>query len=182
MNTNIYKISNSKIICRVLPFFARGRKLVLFLEAISIPLMKLNRDFVDWAYEMVLRVKMTAQTTVLTWYLNYKFRSRFINQQDSFVILQDDEIDYLIAFNIDENIPVEVLGKRIVNTNEQSLLTRLSKPMKDFSQRMFSYVIVINAPAITTTASYTNKHYLRDITQVLNYYKISFVKYDIVIN
>ena len=182
MNTDIYKINNSKIICRVLPFFARGRKLVLFLEAVSIPLIRLNRAFVEWAYEMVVRVKMTAQTIVLTWYLNYKFKHLFQNSHDSFEILQDDEIEYLIAFNIDEVIPIKILASRIVNNNEQGLLSSLSKPMKDISKRLFSYSITINAPAITTTQTYTNRQYLKDITEALNYYKISFVKYIININ
>jgi hypothetical protein len=42
MNTDIYKISNSKIICRVLPFFARGRRMILFLESVSTPLIRLH--------------------------------------------------------------------------------------------------------------------------------------------
>ncbi len=54
MNTNIYRISNARIICRVLPFFARGRKTILFLEAIASPLVSLHKKFLLWSYEMVV--------------------------------------------------------------------------------------------------------------------------------
>jgi len=182
MNTDIYKISNSKIICRVLPFFARGRKLILFLEAISTPLIKLHRAFLEWAFEMVMRVKITSQTTILIWYLNYKFGPKFQNTGDTFVIEQDNELGYLVTFNLNEVTSMEILGSHILNTSEQSSLELLSRPLKDLSQRLFTSSITITAPAITTTAAYTNKNYLKDIREIVDNYKTSFVKYNIVIN
>jgi hypothetical protein len=182
MNTDIYNISNSKIICRVLPFFARGRKMILFLESIATPLIKLHKAFVTWTFEMVLKVKITSQTTVLRWYLDYKFGHLFQDQNDSFEILQDNELDYLIAFNMSEKEAISILAKRVVNVSEQSSLELLSNPIKDASTNVYPTQITINAPAIIDAIDYTKREYYADIKQIIDRYKTTFVRYNIVIN
>ena len=115
MNTDIYKISNSKTICRVLPFFARGRRMILFLEAVASPLISLHKKFLKWAYKMLFKLKITAQTDVMVWYLNYLFNERFVNNADSFTIEQDFEIKNLVAFNYAELATLKILGIKIYN-------------------------------------------------------------------
>lgn len=131
---------------------------------------------------MVMRVKITSQTTILIWYLNYKFGTKFQNTGDTFVIEQDNELGYLMAFNLSEEAPIEILGTYISNNDEFSSLENILAPVKEFSKRMFSSTILIIAPTINVTAEYTNKKYLSDIKSVIDKYKISFVKYNIVIN
>jgi len=187
MNTDIYKISNSKIICRVLPFFARGRRMILFLEAVSTPLIRLHKKFLVWAYDMILRLKMTFQTAIIIWYLNHKFSDYFVNKSDSFEISQDAELDYLVAFNMNEAAVMEIFGTRVLNISESESLSVLAKPVKPMSLRVLANQITISAPEIAigtdkVPSGYTNKDYLSDIKAVLDEYKTSFVKYSIVIN
>ena len=180
MNTDIYNISNSKIICRLLPFFARGRKMILFLEAVSTPLIKLHNSFLQWAYEQIVKVKITFQTSVMIWYLNYKFSNLFVNIHDSFEVIQDQETAHFILFNKNESEIIEILGTRVTNTDEDTY-ELISKPIKDAGSPDPNLITIV-APAINTTEDYTEKQYKFDINEIISKYKTSFVKYQIVIN
>ncbi len=182
MNRDIYKISNSKTICRVLPFFARGRRMILFLEAVASPLISLHKKFLKWAYKMLFKLKITAQTDVMVWYLNYLFNERFVNNADSFTIEQDFEIKNLVAFNYAELATLKILGIKIYNDSEEETALSLSKPTKDISAALQSSTVIIHAPVITTDANYTEQQYKSDILAAINEYKTSFVNYIIQIN
>lgn len=177
MNTDIYKISNSKTICRVLPFFARGRKMILFLEGISSPLVSLHKKFLTWAYKMLLSLKVTAQVEVMTWYLNHLFRSRFAHEEDTFVISDNYAVKNLVAFNYSEATMLKVIDVRIYDTDEQEEALSLSKPIGDIDDRIESDLVFIHAPRIKPDADYSEREYRRDILSAINEYKTSFVGY-----
>lgn len=183
MNTDIYNISNSKIICRVLPFFARGRKMILFLEAVATPLISLHRRFLRWAMQMIIKVRVTAQTDVLVWYLNYLFSQHFADPTDTFTIEQDFDIRHLVAFNYKELATLKILGIKIYDeaTEEEDELS-LSRPTRDINARLQSSTVIIHAPAITEASGYTERQYRADIMSAVNDYKTSFVQYIIEIN
>lgn len=182
MTTDIYKISNSKIICRILPFYMRGRKMILFLEAVASPLINLHKEFLTWAYKMVLKTKITSQTDVIIWYLNYLFNSHFYNHADSFTIEQDAEIENLMAFNYREIALYKMVGVQIFDTEEEQISQVVSRPTRDFNDRLNSNVITIHAPKLKSDPNYTNMNYVTEIMEVINEYKTSFRKYVIEIN
>lgn len=182
MTTDIYKISNSKIISRLLPFYARGRKMYLFLEAVASPLINTHKAFLTWAYDMILKTKITSQTDVLIWYLNYKFNVHFNNIEDSFAIDQEAEIENLMAFNYREIAFFKMVGVKIFDGDESEDEYDISKPTRDFNKRNQANVITIHAPKLKNDASYTAIEYRTEIMEVINYYKTSFRKYVIEIN
>ena len=182
MTTDIYKISNQKIICRVLPFYARGRKMILLLEAIASPLISLHNTFLTWAYGMLLKTKVTAQTDVLIWYLNYLFKEHFYNQNDSFSIEQDQDPEDLISFNYREIANFKMLGTKIFDVSEESDALLYSKATRDFESRMDVNSIVIHAPKLKSDANYTAINYMQEIHKVIDEYKTSFRNYAISIN
>lgn len=181
MNTNIYRISNAKIICRVLPFFARGRKTILFLEAIASPLVSLHKNFLAWSYEMVVNAKVTFQTVVFIWYLNHKFSGHFVDSSDSFEISQDQENDGLVIFYMDETELMSVFSSRVFNVSEKKMLVDYSQPLDSIENHTSVNIIVIKAPAITETEDYNTTQYIRDILVVVEEYKTSFGKCNVII-
>lgn len=182
MTTDIYKISNSKIICRILPFFARGRKMILFIEAAASPLINLHKSFLAWAYKMILKTKITSQTDVLIWYLNYLFNEHFYNHGDSFSIEQDVEIENLVAFNYKEIAGFKMIGTKIFDVSEENDALIYSRATRDFNSRMSVNAIIIHAPKLKADDNYTVINYMQEIHAVIEEYKTSFREYVISIN
>ena len=156
--------------------------MILFLEAVASPLISLHNAFLGWAYGMILKTKVTAQTDVLIWYLNYLFNEHFNNYGDSFSIEQDQDPDDLIAFNYREIANFKMLGTKIFDVNEESDALLYSKATRDFESRMQVNSIVIHAPKLKSDENYTAINYMQDIHKVIDEYKTSFRKYDISIN
>ena len=190
MNTDIYKIDNAKLICRLLPFFVRGRKMILFLEAAASPLVSLHNKFLSWAYETIVDVHATFQEQLFVWYLNHKFRKHFIDDNDSFYVSQSQEGDGLIVFNTDEHEMMKIFSSRIFNNEQGDLvddvynidrLKEYSKPMLTPQDRRSIGVITIYAPKINETADYANTNYVDDIMKLVKNYKTSFGKINIII-
>jgi len=68
-----YSVNIEKQINRLLPYYLRGRKMMLFLHAISSPLQFFNTgdgEFNKWAHRKLLDLSMCAQRMRLVWYLN----------------------------------------------------------------------------------------------------------------
>ena len=68
-----YSINIGKQISRLLPFYLRGRKNMLFLQAVSKPLEFFNDSddgFTKWANRKLLELSMCAQEKRILWYLN----------------------------------------------------------------------------------------------------------------
>lgn len=86
INTDKYNITNSRIINMVLPFYARGRRISLLLEAIAHPLKSIHTTYKNWALERLIEASVTSQPMSIVWYLNHKFRKYFQNKNDSFQI------------------------------------------------------------------------------------------------
>lgn len=156
--------------------------MILFLEAVASPLINLHNAFLIWAYKMVLKTKITSQTDVIIWYLNYLFNEHFYNHVDSFTIDQDAEIENLMAFNYREIALYKMVGVQIFDTEEEEVSQVISRPTRDFNNRLDSNVITIHAPKLKNDANYTAMNYVKDIMNVINEYKTSFRKYVIIIN
>lgn len=182
MTTDIYNISNAKTICRTLPFFVRGRKMILFLEAAASPLISLHKTFLKWVMKMIIKTKITSQIGVLIWYLNYLFKERFLNESDSFDIDDEVGIDWLTGFNYREIAMYGIVGVRIFSTEENEFESEysISKPTKDINKRLDRVPIIVHAPKLN--GEYTEADYVRDILEVIDEYKTSFREWKVVIN
>lgn len=80
MNTSQFKIDINKAICRLLPFYLRGRRIILFLEGIAKPLDNFNNgenSFASWADKTLLSASMSAQPMRLEWYLNHLYKEKW---------------------------------------------------------------------------------------------------------
>lgn len=75
-----YKINFDKIINQLVPFYLRGRKLILYLQAIMSPLRRINNEFAEYAKETRIEASMTSQIFKFEWYLNRKFSKFFASQ------------------------------------------------------------------------------------------------------
>lgn len=85
MNSIQYHININKTICRLLPFYLRGRRLILFLEGIASPLNSFNtgeKAFHKWANETLIEASMSAQPMRLEWYLNHLFKEEWGLKED----------------------------------------------------------------------------------------------------
>ena len=86
INIDFANINNAKLIGRLLPFWARGKKVSLFLQAILCPIASAHNSFKIWALEKFIECHITAQKASLEWYLRYKLKSHFHNENDNFFI------------------------------------------------------------------------------------------------
>lgn len=87
INIDFTNIDNAKMIGRLLPFWARGRKTALLLQALLRPIITAHNRFQTWALDKYIEYHITAQSPSLEWYLKYKLGSHFYNHSDSFSIL-----------------------------------------------------------------------------------------------
>lgn len=86
INIDFANINNAKLIGRLLPFWARGKKVSLFLQAILSPIASAHNSFKIWALEKFIECHITAQKASLEWYLRYKLKYHFHNENDNFLL------------------------------------------------------------------------------------------------
>lgn len=80
MNIRQYTVNINKAICRLLPYYLRGRRLISLLEGSAKPLDDFNNGpnaFHIWAKETLIKASMTAQPIKLERYLNYLFKDKW---------------------------------------------------------------------------------------------------------
>ncbi len=68
-----YSIDISKQVNRLVPWYLRGRRMLLFLQGISYPLNFFNDSetgFNGWAHRKLYELSMTAQKLRLEWHIN----------------------------------------------------------------------------------------------------------------
>ena len=186
INTDKYNVSNNKIICEVLPFYARGRKIISLLESAIFPIISIHDKFKKWALEKLIEASVTSQPTVLIWYLNHVFRSKFENQENSFQIVTDATEDGATIWYLDEQILHTGNTPWMPDSENDSggdgytnLVTKDLDEEKDVQQAD----ILIFAPKIKETSNYTNDIYMGDIRYYIDKYITVFnMTYRITIN
>lgn len=87
-----YKLPTDRLVNQLVPYFLSGRKYVLFLQSLIYPLQVINEWFVKFAKEKQIEARMTSQTMYFEWYLNYKFKEYFANQDNSIYIKDSQTI------------------------------------------------------------------------------------------
>ena len=186
INTDKYAITNSRVIGMTLPFFARGKIASNFLEAIASPLVGIHKAFREWALWRLIEASITSQPMSLVWYLNFVFRSKFVNPEDSFVITTDNLEQNTAIWYLREQAEHEqyspylqydsVGGDPWISPEKRAFVTR------SIEEGMINTAdIVIYAPEINITAKYDNTNYRNEIRSRVDRYMVCSVGYDVVI-
>lgn len=140
INIDFTNIDNAKIIGRTLPFWVRGRKASLLLQALLHPIISVHRSFQAWALERYIECNITAQKMSIEWFLKHKLKSHLYNPEDNFTVTQDpSEIeDPSYAFSKNETY---VLAPAIIDTvnyshddYERDIRNIMSKYMINFNK------------------------------------------------
>lgn len=176
INIDFTNIDNAKLIGRLLPFWARGRLTSLLLQALLYPIGSIHRIFQRWALDTYIDYHITAQKATLEWYLKYKLRAHFLNEDDEFFIAHgtsDLNLNYA-TFNTgrwENDLPWSnyYLWQ---NDYEESIFGD-----KGFHADQTN----VYAPAIVDTISYNHEDYERDIRLIMSKYLTNFKKINIVI-
>jgi len=81
-----YKLFADKLINILLPSSQRGRSHTLWLQSLVSPLQTVNDTFQDFVKEKKIEAHMTSQVLHFEWYLNHKFNSYLVNQDEEITI------------------------------------------------------------------------------------------------
>lgn len=91
INVGFLNIDNSKLVGRLLPYWARGKNTSLLLQAILSPITSVHNNFKLWALEQYIYAHITSQAMSIEWYLKYRLKSHFVNEAHSFIV-SDEEV------------------------------------------------------------------------------------------
>lgn len=175
INVGFTDIDNAKMIGRLLPFWARGRRISLLLQAILNPIVADHRSFQAWALERYAECHVTAQPPSLQWYLAYKLSSHFRHPDASFRISQDGmEYLYSARQGLWDNDELWDNGALWGKGDETMLVD--TRQVEDAEH------IRLYAPEIVETVNYDRSDYERDIRSILSKYLTTFGTVEIVIS
>lgn len=174
INVDFTNIDNARMVGRILPFWARGRKMSLLIQALIYPLKYVHDNFKLWALERYIENHITGQKLSIEWYLKYKLHSHFKTTTDTFFITQHlDELMVHLTTGFWDNT---VKWNNYVKW-ENGKVGQLS----DFDEALEGTTIVY-APPIIETISYNYEDYERDIRFIMSKYMINFSKINILIS
>lgn len=180
MWANKYHIDVPKAIGKLLPFYVRGRKLTLLLEAILQPINSLHKVWLEWAQEKIIEASITSQPMSLTWYLNHKFRDHFADQNDSFYITDGVGSPTNIIFTEREYKRSDEYSKHVYMETEG--MESVTMNIWNYGEILETYAgFVVIAPKPLITSIYGEDEYKHEITRIINKYNTSFSKYQLTI-
>lgn len=169
---NFLNIDNAKLVGRLLPFWARGRRVSLFLQACLSPLISIHNAFKAWGIERFIEGSVTAQKPSIEWYLNYKLKKYFKTKTDSFRIISG--INTAISC-------YSTPGWRNDIHWDNSLYWGIIIPVDDEYLETRGQTNVY-APAIIESINYSKEDYERDIRYIMSKYMVTFCKIKIIIS
>lgn len=186
INTDKYNITNSRIISMVLPFYARGRKTILLLEAISHPLVSIHTAYKSWALERMIEAHITSQPMSIIWYLNYVFRKYFKNKTDSFRISQDAANQNSVVWYVEEQYLHEGSTPWLLENSSETLSDGNKLVTRNYNEQQgetASADITVYAPQINETSLFDNEKYLLKAREIIDkYLTVQDLVYTITIN
>lgn len=172
-----YSINFDKIINQLTPHYLGGRRLILYLQAITQPLHIINSQFVKWAEDTIIEYTMTSQVIRLEWYLDRQFRKYFQNKQDRFSI-KNGRRNGVPVYWEEADIP----------DNENVLLKYESEGKRDST--VFTYhdeitdtndcSFIVYSPIINSQL--TIKEYVAMVSFIIDKYKVAGKTYKIIFN
>lgn len=203
INVDFTNVDNARMIGRLLPFWARGRKLSLLLQALMSPIVNVHLSFKSWALERYIECHITAQRLSLEWYLRYKLKSHFLNEGDAFYVTQgvnetvscfsSDRWRNALHWDNDLRWGVDTEPLVYMNMNLTCVNTGLWEDRYLWNNALVwenedngkkydddylesSGKTTVYAPAMVDTVEYDHSDYERDIRSILSKYMINFNK------
>lgn len=191
INIDFVKINNAILIGRLLPFWARGRKTSLLLQAILSPIISAHNNFKAWALERFIECHITSQRPSLEWFLKYKLKKHFLNGCDVFTIVNGNDKSICCFNNYNRSSQQPWDNQMLCDVNAGPLIDtksgkrRINDANRDddniYNRPMLIDSIVVNAPAIVNTINYNYEDYERDIRYIMSKYMINFKRIYIII-
>lgn len=172
INIDFTNIDNSKLVGMLLPFWARGRKLSMLIQALIYPLKYAHTNFRNWAFETYVEHHITGQKMSLEWFLKHRLKKHFLSPSDSFFITQSiDELKQYLSYGLWNN---EENWNNYVNWDNG-----FNGEIPDIDTSLNGNTLVY-APRIVETVSYDYADYERDIRFIMSKYMINFSKIHII--
>lgn len=180
MQSDKYKIDLPATIGKILPFYMRGRKLSLLLEAILNPIGMLHDAWVRWSEEQIIDASMTSQPLAIAWYLKHKLYDHLINKGDEFLVKNGIDSPTSILFTERESFKSDEYSQHVYCMNEDmDVLTMTVMTSVEVIDDNINFAII--APEIKETSMYDEEDYKHEITRIVNGYNTSFKTYQIII-
>ena len=173
-------INNERLVGMLLPFWARGKKMFLFLLSCLRPLVSLHSNFSSWALERYIESHITGQKYPLEWYLTYKLSSHF----------QDKNARFRITYGEGDAQNVMFFGIEYYKSNQYTAPIYYKSEDKAQDEMILYYrgekeekngVMTVYAPAIVPVINYDQEDYEIDIHNILSMFLTTFKKYIITI-
>lgn len=194
MDVDRYKINNTSLIGRILPFFARGRRLQSFLIGITTPLTGLHGSFLSWALMRKAECVATSQPIMLLWYLKKVFENLIENNQSQFSLEYNSDASYLYICEDDDELSghlpddnlysfedstdeTDILGRGISGVDSNCLIFTKDRFEMDFES--VGAMLCVYAPKQMSGISDDN--YKRMIRQCLDRLLVYNMEYEILI-
>lgn len=187
INVDFVNIDNSKLIGRLLPFWARGKYISLLLQSILSPIVSVHNNFKLWALDKYIYTHITSQAMSIEWYLRYRLKSHFVNESQSFLVRDE-------GLSVNEDGEIEGMtdiytcfgGETWVNEFDWKNNVWWATPYDpenpgnnvDSEKSQFIYVY---APAIVSTINYNQDDYVRDINYIMSQFITNFKAIKIII-
>lgn len=175
IDVKFIEIDNASLIGKLLPFWARGRKITMLLQAILSPIESIHATFSRWALEKYIECHITAQKPSIEWFLKYKLKSHFKNVDDNFLISQ----------GVNEMVSCFSSGvwREGLHWDEEILFVEEADGEGE-AEYEDDYIetdgrINLYAPEIVCTIDYDYDDYERDIRNIMDKYLTTFSKVDI---
>lgn len=175
INVDFTNIDNTKLVGRLLPFWARGRRMNLFLQAVLSPLITVHDKFKKWALERYIECHITSQAMSLQWYLKYRLHTHFLNE-DSIFYIAPSYNDVYACFSVGDWNNDLLWHNTMVWQNKNETGIEIDTSLNS------DKVINMVAPAIVETLNYNKEDYERDIRNIMSKYMINFNKINVIIS
>lgn len=176
INIGFTDIDNAKLIGRLLPFWSRGKKVSLLLQAILSPIISIHDRFKLWGLQRFIECQITAQKASLEWYLKYRLGSHFLREDDNFFIVHGiNETISCFSSDVWRN-GLHWDNSLRWNANKGSLI---NMGTDDYLESMGQTNVY--APAIVDTVNYNHEDYERDIRNIMSKYMINFNRINIIV-
>lgn len=173
-----YWINFDKTVNQFVPHYLGGRKLILFLQSILVPLQQLNNEFSEWVKERRIEASMTSQIFKLEWFLNRKFSTYFVNPSEKITIANATR-QGLPLYHQKAGVQLSespILVKQSAHTTKAPILYKVSERPDECS-----YSFIVNSPAINT-ATITESEYMAQVQYWVDRYRTAGKTYKIKIS
>lgn len=173
-----YFIDFDKTVNQFVPHYLGGRRLVLFLQSLLVPLQQINNTFAAWAKETRIEASMTSQVFKLEWFLNRRFRKYFVNPEEN-IRIANSTVGQGLALYYEGAVPDEqnpALSLQKNHTPSDPVLNHIGGVTA-----AHHYSFMVSSPAINTE-KITESNYISQLQYWLDRYRLAGKTYIITIN